>query len=189
MQFKHPLVLASGSPRRQQLLKDAGFTFSVRTKPVLEDFPEAMPAAEVPVMLALRKAEAFKEDITDQLILTADTIVIIDGLVLNKPVDEAEAFAMLSRLSGRMHEVITGVCLLSRDKTVTFSDLTQVYFKALSADEIGWYITQYRPFDKAGAYGAQEWMGMVGVEKIVGSYFNVMGLPVHRVYEALRTWD
>ncbi len=147
-----------------------------------------MPVAEVPLMLARRKAEAFRPELTDEVVVAADTVVVIDGHILNKPQDEAEAIEMLSRLSGRMHEVITGVCILSKAKTVAFSDLTEVYFKPLSEEEIKFYVRQYKPFDKAGAYGAQEWMGMVGVEKIVGSYFNVMGLPVHKVYEALRSW-
>ncbi len=188
MQFTHQLLLASGSPRRRQLLAEAGFSFSVKMKAVPEDFPVGMPAAEVPVMLARRKAEALRPELTNEIVLAADTVVVIDGCILNKPADEAEAFSMLSRLSGRMHQVITGVCLLSREKTITFSDSTEVYFKSLSLEEITHYIQQYQPYDKAGGYGAQEWIGMVGVEKMVGSYFNVMGLPVHRVYEALKQW-
>ena len=139
-------------------------------------------------MLARRKAEALRDELTNELVLAADTVLVVDGDILNKPADEAEAFAMLSRLSGRMHQVITGVCLLSREKTVTLSDLTEVYFRSLSTDEINYYIRQYQPYDKAGAYGVQEWIGMVGIEKMIGSYFNVMGLPVHRVYAALREW-
>ncbi len=188
MNFTHPLVLASNSPRRQQLLRDCGYSFTIRSKNVEEDFPAEMPVAEVPLMLARRKAEAFREELGNEVVIAADTVVIIDGQILNKPQDEAEAFEMLSRLSGRMHEVITGVCILSKEKTIGFSDRTEVYFKPLSAEEIRFYVRQYQPFDKAGAYGAQEWMGMIGVEKIVGSYFNVMGLPVHKVYETLRSW-
>lgn len=188
MQFTHQLLLASGSPRRRQLLAEAGFSFSVKMKPVEEDFAADMPVTEVPLMLARRKAEALRGELTGEIVLAADTVVVIDGVILNKPADEAEAFAMLSRLSGKMHRVITGVCLLSREKTVTFSDVTEVYFKRLSDGEITHYIRQYRPYDKAGAYGVQEWIGMVGIEKMVGSYFNVMGLPVHRVYDALKEW-
>lgn len=188
MQSSHQLLLASGSPRRRQLLAEAGFSFSVKMKAVPEDFPANMPVAEVPAMLARRKAEVLRSELTTEIVLAADTVVIIEGNILNKPADEAEAVAMLSRLSGRMHQVITGVCLLSREKTVTFSDLTEVYFKSLSPEEITYYVRQYQPYDKAGAYGAQEWIGMIGVEKMVGSYFNVMGLPVHRVYEALKQW-
>jgi septum formation protein len=189
MNIAHPLVLASNSPRRQQLLISAGFVFSVQTKNIPEDFPEDMPLAEVPVYLARKKAMAFKEEIKDELIIAADTVVIIDGKILNKPADETEAAQMLGQLSGNMHEVITGVCLFSRDKTFAFSDRTEVYFKSLSPEEINFYVAYYRPFDKAGAYGAQEWMGMIAVEKIVGSYFNVMGLPVHLVYKYLQSWD
>jgi septum formation protein len=189
MNLAHQLVLASNSPRRQQLLISAGFVFSVQTKNVPEDFPEDMPVAEVPVYLAEKKALAFKDEIKDELIIAADTVVIIDGKILNKPADEHEAAQMLTLLSGKMHEVITGVCLFSRNKTFTFSDRTEVYFKNLFPEEINFYVTYYRPFDKAGAYGAQEWMGMIGVEKIVGSYFNVMGLPVHLVYKYLQLWE
>jgi len=188
MHFKHPLLLASGSPRRRQLLAEAGFVFSLKMKSVPEDFAPGLPPAEVPVMLARRKAEALREELTDEVVLAADTVVVVDGDILNKPADEAEAFAMLHRLSGRMHQVITGVCLLSREKVVTLADLTEVYFRPLTDEEITHYVRQYRPYDKAGAYGVQEWIGMVGIEKMVGSYFNVMGLPVHRVYEELMKW-
>jgi septum formation protein len=188
MNLNYSLVLASNSPRRQQLLMGAGMVFSVKTKNVPEDFPAHMPVAEVPLYLARKKAMAFAEEIQDEIIIAADTVVIIDGQILNKPHDEKEAVKMLSLLSGRMHEVITGVCLFSQTKTVTFSDLTEVYFKTLTEEEIRFYVASYRPFDKAGAYGAQEWMGMVAVEKIVGSYFNVMGLPVHLVYRHLQQW-
>lgn len=167
----------------------AGFVFSVQTKNVPEDFPEDMPVAEVPVYLARKKAMAFKEEIQNELIIAADTVVIIEGKILNKPANQQEAAEMLSLLSGKMHEVITGVCLFSGNKTFTFSDRTEVYFKNLTEEEINFYVTYYRPFDKAGAYGAQEWMGMIAVEKIVGSYFNVMGLPVHLVYKYLQSWE
>lgn len=188
MNLSFPLVLASGSPRRQQLLISAGFVFTIETRNVSEDFPADMPVADVPVYLAQKKAKAFEAEVKDQVILTADTVVIIDGQVLNKPADDEEAIRMLSQLSGRMHEVITGVCLFSKHKTFTFSDRTEVYFKTLTPEEIRFYVNYYHPFDKAGAYGAQEWMGMVAVEKIIGSYFNVMGLPVHLVYKHLQNW-
>lgn len=183
-----PLILASNSPRRQQLMREAGFAFAVRSKNVAEDFPAEMPLSQVPEFLAEKKAEAFRDEITDEIVVAADTVVIVDRQILNKPQHEAEAFAMLRQLSGRMHEVVTGVCLVSASKKILFSDRTEVYFKQLSDEEIRFYIRQYKPFDKAGAYGAQEWLGMVAVEKITGSYFNVMGLPVHKVYEALREW-
>lgn len=180
------LILASGSPRRRQLLQELGLIFSVQSKDIPEDFPENMPAAEVPVYLAYKKAKAFSEDeILGKVILTADTVVILNGKVLNKPATETEAFEMLSTLSGQKHEVVTGVCLRTSNAVKTFSDSTFVHFRPLTEAEIWHYIRQYKPFDKAGAYGAQEWMGMVAVERIEGSYFNVMGLPVHKVYTAL----
>jgi septum formation protein len=188
MNLKYPLVLASNSPRRQQLLTQSGFVFSVKTKDTPEDFPSAMPAEEVPVHLAQRKAAAVLNELTNEIVLAADTVVIIDGQILNKPRDNSEAFQMLSILSGRKHEVITGVCVSSKEKTISFSDLTEVFFKKLTINEIEFYIKKYQPFDKAGAYGAQEWMGMIAIEKIIGSYFNVMGLPVHQVYNCLKSW-
>jgi septum formation protein len=166
-----------------------GFTFTVRSKNVDEDFPSHMPLTEVPVYLAQKKAAVFAGEISDEIVIAADTVVIVEGQILNKPQDEQEAFDMLSLLSGRKHEVITGVTIFSQEQQATFSDLTEVYFRHLSEEEIWFYIHTYKPFDKAGAYGAQEWMGMIGVEKIAGSYFNVMGLPVHKVYEALKSWQ
>jgi septum formation protein len=183
-----PLILGSGSPRRRQIMQDAGFQFTVKTKDTEESFPEDMLAEEVPVLLAERKAEAFKDDITNEIIITADTVVIIENKILNKPADENEAFEMLSMLSGKKHDVITGVCLLSKDKKILFSDKTEVFFRELSAEEIRFYIAKHQPFDKAGAYGTQEWMGMIGIDKIIGSHFNVMGLPVHKVYLALQNF-
>ena len=182
------LILASGSPRRHQLLKEAGFNFIVKTKDTDESFSDTMPVEQVPVMLAERKALAFLPDLTDEVVLAADTVVIIGGQILNKPAHFSEACAMLALLSGKKHDVITGVCLLSKHKKVLFSDKTEVYFRSLTAAEIEHYVTDYQPFDKAGAYGTQEWLGMVGIEKIVGSYFNVMGLPVHRVYQELNAF-
>ncbi len=188
MNLNYPLVLASSSPRRQQLLMGIGLVFSVKTKNVPEDFPADMPVEEVPVFLAKKKAIAFAGELKEEIIIAADTVVIINGQILNKPADEKEAIDMLTLLSGQKHEVITGVCLFSQTKTLTFSDVTEVYFKNLTQEEIAFYVTNYRPFDKAGGYGAQEWMGMIAVEKIVGSYFNVMGLPVHLVYQHLQQW-
>ncbi len=189
MNLQRPIILASNSPRRKQLLQDMGFTFTVRSKNVDEDFPSHMPLTEVPVYLAQKKAAVFAGEISDEIVIAADTVVIVEGQILNKPQDEQEAFDMLSLLSGRKHEVITGVTIFSQEQQATFSDLTEVYFRHLSEEEIWFYIHTYKPFDKAGAYGAQEWMGMIGVEKIAGSYFNVMGLPVHKVYEALKSWQ
>ena len=187
MQLGYDLILASKSPRRQQLLKDLGFDFRVVTKDVDESFPSQLQAQEIPLYLCEHKANSFKEELKSDktLVITADTIVWIENQVLNKPENFDDGVRMLQLLSGKMHEVFTGVCLKSKHKTKTFFAATKVYFKPLSVDEIHYYITNYKPYDKAGAYGAQEWMGYVGVEKIEGSYFNVMGLPVKELYDEL----
>ncbi|MCY7350955.1 MAG: Maf family nucleotide pyrophosphatase [Cytophagaceae bacterium] len=184
----YPLLLGSNSPRRQQILRDAGFQFEVRTKPTEEDFPPELPAIEVPGYLARKKAEAFSPESETALILTADTVVRVDEVILNKPANPAEARQMLQQLSGRMHLVTTGVCLLHRGRFEVFADTARVFFRPLSEWEISYYLDACRPFDKAGAYGVQDFIGMVGIERIEGSYFTVMGLPVHRVYEALRSY-
>jgi septum formation protein len=182
----HTVILASASPRRKQLLTSLDISFEVSAKDTPEDFPEDMPVLEVPTLLAQRKAQAFWEEINSQtLVIAADTIVAIENQILNKPSNALQAQDMLRRLSGKMHEVFTGVCLMTRQKTVVFSDLTKVYFKDLTDEEIHYYIERYKPYDKAGGYGAQEWLGMVAIQSIEGSYFNVMGLPVHRLYEQL----
>ena len=186
LSLTHPLLLGSNSPRRQQILRDAGFEFSVRVKPTDETYPPGLPAAEVPVFLAKKKAEAFLAESATAVIITADTIVRVDDDILNKPTDPAEARAMLSRLSGRAHLVTTGVCVLYEGRFNTFADTARVVFRPLTDWEIGYYLDACRPYDKAGAYGVQDFIGMVGIERIEGSYFTVMGLPVHRVYEALR---
>lgn len=181
------LILASNSPRRRQLLTDLGLDYEVRLQEVDESFPATLRRAEVAEFLAAHKAEAYRAGLAPgEVVLTADTIVCLDDDVLNKPADEAEAVAMLTRLQGRAHDVYTGVCLLTGDgRRVVFSDQTRVYFRSLTPAEIEFYVRQYRPLDKAGAYGAQDWIGMVAVTKLEGSYFNVMGLPVHRVWEEL----
>lgn len=181
------LILASNSPRRRQLLTDLGLDYEVRLQEVDESFPATLRRAEVAEFLAAHKAEAYRASLAPgEVVLTADTIVCLDDDVLNKPADEAEAVAMLTRLQGRAHDVYTGVCLLTGDgRRVVFSDQTRVYFRSLTPAEIEFYVRQYRPLDKAGAYGAQDWIGMVAVTKLEGSYFNVMGLPVHRVWEEL----
>jgi len=185
MNLSRKLILASNSPRRKELLGKLDVTFEVKVKEVPEDYPENLRREQIAEYLANHKAEAYLADLQDEIILTADTIVCVDDLVLNKPSDASEAHRMLSLLSGREHTVITGVCLLSREKKVLFHDATQVYFKTLSEEEISYYLEHYRPYDKAGAYGAQEWLGMIAVDRIEGSYFNVMGLPVHAVYREL----
>jgi septum formation protein len=183
---KYKLILASKSPRRQYLLKELGLDFIVHTKEVDESFPDNLKAQEIPLYLCQKKADAFDEALADNtIVITADTIVWIDGQVLNKPENFNDAVRMLKLLSGKKHEVYTGVCLKSKDKTISFYSLTNVYFKVLSQEEIEYYINNFNPYDKAGAYGAQEWIGYIAVEKIEGSYFNVMGLPVRELYEEL----
>ncbi|SNC62993.1 septum formation protein [Hymenobacter gelipurpurascens] len=181
------LVLASNSPRRRQLLTELGVAYEVRLREVDESFPPHLVRAEVAEYLAAHKASAYASDLApDELVLTADTIVCLDDDVLNKPAGAAEAVQMLQRLQGRFHDVYTGVCLLAGDgRKVVFSDQTRVHFRALTLSEIEHYVAHYKPFDKAGAYGAQDWIGMVAVTHLEGSYFNVMGLPVHRVWEEL----
>ena len=180
------LILASGSPRRHFLLKELGLKFEIRTKETDESFPTELKAEQIALFLAEKKANAFSsEQKKKELVITADTIVWINGQVLNKPVDHADAFRMLKMLSGKMHEVFTGVCLLTTEKKKSFFSATKVYFRELSDEEIDFYISTYKPYDKAGAYGAQEWIGYVGVEKIEGSYFNVMGLPLRELYDEL----
>ncbi len=183
---KYELILASKSPRRKQLLADLGLIFRVETMEVDESFPAELPAGEVAVFLAQKKAQAFLPVLqSGQLVITADTVVVCGDEILNKPVDTAQAQAMLRLLSDKKHQVITGVCLVSSEKTVSFSVRTDVWFKKLSDQEINFYIENYRPFDKAGAYGIQEWIGYIGISRIEGSYFNVMGLPVQKLYEQL----
>ena len=185
LKLNKTLLLASNSPRRQQLLRDAGFEFTVKVKDTNEDFPKTMPVDEVPAFLARKKAEAFREELGNQIILTADTIVVIDKDILNKPKDASEAREMLRKLSGRQHQVITGVCVMTAESTESFIDIAEVFFRELSDWEIDYYIENCRPFDKAGSYGVQDFIGMVGIPRMEGSYFTVMGLPVHKVYQAL----
>ena len=182
------LILASNSPRRRQLLTDLGLTYEIRLREVDEEFPPHLVRGEVAEFLALRKADAYLTDLApDELLITADTIVCLENDVLNKPADTDEAIAMLTRLQGRTHDVFTGVCLRTgAGREIVFSDKTTVHFRPLTLAEIEHYVATYHPFDKAGAYGAQDWIGMVAITRIEGSYFNVMGLPVHRVWEHLQ---
>ena len=183
------IILASKSPRRQELLRDLGLKFTVQSMDIPEIFPEGMGMTEIPVYLADLKAEAFRPHLKDnQLVITADTIVWLDGKVLNKPADYADGFRMLRDLSGKKHQVLTGVCLLSTEKKVSFYTSTDVWFKELSDKEINFYLENYRPYDKAGAYGIQEWIGYIGIHRIEGSFFNVMGLPVQDLYEHLKVF-
>ncbi|WP_242928130.1 Maf family nucleotide pyrophosphatase [Pontibacter vulgaris] len=182
MNLSRPLLLASNSPRRKELLAGLGLQFEVRVKEVHEDFPEHLQREEVAEYLASHKADNYLDELKTEILITADTIVCLGDNILNKPADYAEAASMLRALSGTSHEVITGVCVATHDSKAVFHDVTKVYFKELTEAEIHYYITQYKPFDKAGAYGIQEWIGMIGIEKIEGSYFNVVGLPVQKLY-------
>ena len=184
----YSLILASGSPRRRQLLTDLGLPYELRLREVDERFPAHLRRAAVAEYLARHKAAAYAPDLAShELLLTADTIVCLGEEVLNKPADAAEAQHMLARLQGRAHQVYTGVCLWPGDgrAPVVFSDETTVHFRPLSPAEIAFYVATYQPLDKAGAYGAQDWLGLVGIERLEGSYFNVMGLPTHRVWAEL----
>lgn len=186
---KYEIILASKSPRRQQLLSDLALNFKVESMDVAEDFPAGLPISEVPVYLAELKAEAFRPRLkANQLVITADTIVCLDGEVLNKPTDHSDGFRMLRNLSGKKHQVLTGVCLLTSEKKVSFYTSTDVWFKQLSDEEIHYYLENYQPYDKAGAYGIQEWIGYIGIYRIEGSFFNVMGLPVQCLYEHLKVF-
>lgn len=181
------LVLASNSPRRRQLLTELGLTYEIRLREVDEEFPRHLHRAEVAEFLAAHKAAAYAADLApDEILLTADTIVCLGNDVLNKPADRAEAQAMLGRLQGRAHDVFTGVCLRTGEgHQVVFSDQTTVHFRPLSSAEIDHYIDTCQPYDKAGSYGAQDWLGLAAIDRLEGSYFNVMGLPTHRVWAEL----
>ncbi len=217
MKFDRPLVLASTSPRRQFLLREAGFHFKIQKPEGDESFPASMSPESVPKFLAEKKAEIFKNSLQSEIVIASDTVVILENRIMNKPCDRNEAVQMLSDLSGRTHLVITAVCLLAKEKQDLFDVMTEVTFRILTHDEIATYVDNYKPFDKAGAYGAQECLpvgmnpcsdeeleflteinkidlieksinaktGMAGIERINGSYFNVMGFPIHKVYERL----
>jgi septum formation protein len=186
---RYRYILASKSPRRQFLFNELGIPFELQTMDVEESFPEHLQGEEIPLYLSRKKAAAFELADDNTIVITSDTVVWINDHVLNKPEDEHEARVMLRELSGRRHEVYTGVCLKSKHREEAFAVRTDVWFKELSDGEIDYYIKTYQPFDKAGAYGAQEWIGYIGVERIEGSYFNVMGLPVKELYERLVNFD
>ncbi|MGB0984782.1 MAG: Maf family nucleotide pyrophosphatase [Saprospiraceae bacterium] len=184
--INRPIILASQSPRRHQLLKEAGFEFEVKTRSIDESFPESMPAKDVAEYLAIEKAKAVADWITnEEIIITADSVVILNNKIYGKPVDAADAFRIIRELSGNIHQVITGVCISGKEKQVAFSEVANVHFEEISDNEINYYIKNYQPFDKAGAYGVQEWLGFTKVKKIEGTFANIMGLPVHRVYQEL----
>lgn len=181
------LILASKSPRRQNLLKEAGFRFELRPKSIDESFPGSLPLEEVPVFLAEKKANAFIGELQkDELLISSDTVVILGDQIINKPEDLSDARRMIQGLSGHMHRVITGVCLTEKNKQTSFSEETKVFFKTLEEAEIDYYLQKYKPLDKAGAYGIQEWLGMIGIEKIEGCFYNVMGLPLAHLYQHLK---
>ena len=192
--LRYPLVLASGSPRRQQLMTDVGFSFTTEVRPTDETFPVTMPANDVAEFLARQKVEQFRADLGERIILCADTIVILDEQILNKPQNNVEARQMLRALSGRTHRVRTGVAILAPGsdglpQLHSFTDETTVHFTPLTDEEIAYYIRKCHPFDKAGSYGAQDFIGLMGIERLDGSFYTVMGLPTHRVYQALKPYE
>lgn len=194
---KYSVVLASNSPRRKELLSGLGVNFSVKTLPdVDESFPDTLKGEEIPLFIARKKADAYKmlfSSVTSNeveeplLVITADTIVWLEDEVLGKPANATEARVMLSKLSGKKHQVITGMCLTTASWQKSFAAVSEVQFSSLTEEEMDYYIHNYCPYDKAGAYGVQEWIGFIGVESIQGSYFNVMGLPIQRLYRELKT--
>ncbi len=183
------IILASQSPRRKQLLEQAHIPFEVRVVPTEETFPPTLPLPEVPVHIALQKADAVRTLCSpSDIILAADSVVIINNTVVGKPRDREDALGILSRLSGRTHEVITGVVIRQGERQHTFSKVTAVHFKPLSPAHIAFYVDHYKPYDKAGAYAIQEWIGAVGIDRIAGCFYNVMGLPVSEVVAVLEQW-
>ena len=187
---KYNIVLASKSPRRQELMKGIGLEFSVITKDVDESYPSNMSVYDVAPFLSLKKAKAFNDEELPEnyMVITADTVVIVDDMILGKPKDEADARGMLGRISGKKHSVITGVTIRTNDKVKTFSVVSKVSFETLDQEEIDYYVNNFRPYDKAGAYGIQEWIGYIGVNHVEGSYFNVMGLPTQKLYKMLKAF-
>lgn len=184
-----PLILSSNSPRRKELLAGLDIPFEVRViEDIDESYPDSLPTGEIAEYIAQKKAAAYEVG-NDEVLITADTIVVLDNQILGKPADAEEAKQMLRSLSGKTHHVITGVCLKSHDQQHHFSVISEVTFKTLAEEEISYYVENYKPFDKAGAYGIQEWIGYIGVTGLSGSYFNVMGLPVQRIYEELKKFN
>ena len=181
----HNLILASGSPRRQQFFKELDLDFTIQLKPVDETFPDHLQGAEITDYLAKLKAAAFTDLQATDILVTSDTIVWFNGVALNKPEDRDEAYAMIAALSGNSHQVITSVAFTTKEGQTVINDTTTVTFKELTEEEINYYIDNYQPYDKAGGYGVQEWFGYIAVTSLEGSYFNVMGMPLHKVYETL----
>lgn len=187
---KYRIILGSNSPRRKELLAGLDIDFEVRSIPdVDESYPSSMKAEDIPVYLARKKAEAYRKSMADdELLITADTLVWTFEQIMGKPANRAEAVSMLFALSDHVHEVITGVCITTKNKSTEFSVASAVCFGKLNVQEVDYYIEKYRPFDKAGGYGIQEWIGYIGVEAINGSFYNVMGLPVQRLYQELKAF-
>ena len=184
--FFFNIILGSSSPRRNELLKSLGFDFIINPSNADENYPLNLKGHEIPVFLAEKKASSFNGVLTEtDLLITADTIVWCEGEIFNKPINFEEGKLMLQTLSGKMHEVFTAVCLKSANKQIIFYDATKVYFKKFTNEEIEYYLNKYKPYDKAGSYGVQEWIGYIGIEKIEGSFYNVMGLPVKKLHEEL----
>jgi septum formation protein len=189
LEMPYSLILGSASPRRQELLKIFDLPFEVRTQQSEENFPAEMPTEDVPLHIAEQKRDALLPNLKkNELLITVDTVVILKNEVIGKAGNKNDAFEMISKLSGNRHEVISGVCVYTHDKEVKFSEKTSVFFKELSEKEIHFYIEKYRPFDKAGAYGIQEWLGMTGIRRIEGCFYNVMGLPLSSLYDVLKNF-
>lgn len=185
---KFKIILASNSPRRKELMSGLGVDYIIRTLPdVDETYPDTLVGAEIPEFIAREKADAYRQIMEPgELLITADTIVWLDGIVLGKPKDRQEAIEMLQQLSGKLHQVFTGVCLTTTEWQKSFTATSDVLFAELTDDEIEYYVDRYKPMDKAGAYGVQEWIGYVGVNSISGSFYNIMGLPIQRLYTELK---
>lgn len=186
---KFKIILASNSPRRKELMSGLGIDYIIRTLPdVDETYPDTLVGAEIPEFIAREKADAYRQIMEPgELLITADTIVWLDGTVLGKPKDRQEAIEMLQQLSGKLHQVFTGVCLTTTEWQKSFTATSDVLFAELTDDEIEYYVDRYKPMDKAGAYGVQEWIGYVGVNSISGSFYNIMGLPIQRLYTELKS--
>lgn len=186
----YKVLLASNSPRRKELLQGIDIDFEIKVLPDIdESYPASLPVEKVAEFIAEKKASSYTNNLKeDELLITADTVVILDGAIFGKPNNKEEANAMLTALSGKAHRVISGVCLATLEKQVSFSVTSEVLFSELSSEEIEYYINRYSPFDKAGSYGIQEWIGYIGVEHLSGSYFNIMGLPIQRLYRELKNF-
>jgi septum formation protein len=188
LSLQYPLILASNSPRRREILSQAGFAFSVVASDVDESFPTDMPLNEVPVFLSEKKARVLADINPHAIILAADTVVILDNVILNKPTDKSEAREMLQLLSAKTHEVVTGITLITPNESVSIADSAMVSFRSLADWEVDWYVKGGFGLDKAGAYGVQDFIGMAGIEKLEGSFYTVMGLPIFHVFDLLKPY-